>query len=114
MKSIIGIPDMGDNSLRKDKFFFGKVSYLEVWDQFKLKARSDKLKKGLNLNPNKGMGILDVKVLITGIMRSGVNIEQPSGRVIRANAEVDVFAVHGIRTSSFYCTGDDDRHLIVV
>ena len=86
MKWTIGTPDMGWKSAKEKVIFvFGKASVaLSLISTQKLK---DQVKvdwgKELNLNPPNIIGILDVKVLVMGIMRSGVNIEQLSGRDIK-------------------------------
>ena len=59
------------------------------------------------------MGILDLKEFTAGIMKFSVNMEHPSGMVIKALV-VSHFSNCVTRASTFYGTGLNDSYWVVV
>ena len=95
MKLTIGSSAVGGSLLRIKSFFvFIRIASLKLDSNLKLNEGSDKFRKGSNWYTHRAMGILDLKELIAVIMKSWVEIEHPSDRIIKVSGG-ETFLVSG-------------------
>ena len=71
-------------------FVFVKLVSLNSDIILKLNEGFDKSLKGSNLYPYRTIGIFDVKEVTAGIMKCGINMEHPSGMIIKASGGLTV------------------------
>ena len=86
MKLTMATLDINDTLLRTmSSFVFVRLVRVQLDINLKLNMGSNRFINGSNLYPQ-CWGIFDVKEFSTGIIKSGVNIRQPSEKVIKARS----------------------------